>query len=182
MKLQRARLCTGLLAVLLAMAGSAAGQEPPCAATEHRQFDFWLGSWEVITQDGNVAGTNNIRRILNGCALEESWQGAEGSLGKSFNMYFARDGKWHQTWVDGGGSRLDLAGGLDERGRMVMAGLMPGPAGGEVLHEISWEKLANGTVRQHWRASKDGGQAWQDVFVGIYRPAGEATTGADGGD
>ena len=168
--------------MLLATPSTAAAQQPPCSAAEHRQFDFWVGSWEVTTPDGNVAGTNNIRSILNGCALEESWKGAQGSIGKSFNMYFARDGKWHQTWVDGSGSRLDLAGGLDERGRMVLSGFMPGPDGGEVLHEISWEKRANGTVQQHWRASKDSGQTWQDVFKGLYRPAGKGTTGADGRD
>ena len=146
-------------------------QQPPCTAPEHRQFDFWAGDWEVVTPDGKTAGTNSIRRILNGCALEESWQGAGGSIGKSFNMYFARDGKWHQSWVDGNGGRLDLAGGLDDSGRMVLSGRMPAPQGGEVLHEISWEKLPDGTVKQHWRVSRDGGKAWQDAFVGIYRPA-----------
>ena len=76
--------------------------------------------------------------------------------------------------------RLDLAGGLDERGRMVLSGLMPGPDGAEVAHEISWEALGDGTVKQHWRVSKDGGEAWQDAFVGIYRPAGETAAGKNG--
>ena len=143
-------------------------QEPPCSAPEHRQFDFWAGDWEVKTPDGKLAGANSIRPILNGCALEESWQGAGGSVGKSFNMYYSRDGRWHQSWVDGNGTRLDLAGGLDERGRMVLSGTMPGPQGQPVLHEISWERLEDGTVKQHWRVSTDDGKAWRDAFVGIY--------------
>ncbi len=147
-------------------------QQPPCSAPEHRQFDFWAGDWEVFAPGGNKAGTNSIRPILNGCALEESWQGAGGSIGKSFNMYFARDGQWHPSWVDGSGGRLDLVGGLDARGRMVLSGQMPGPQGGEVMHEISWEKQPDGSVKQHWRVSRDGGETWQDAFVGIYRPAG----------
>lgn len=163
--------CT-VLTLMLAASAAAAQQPAPCTAAEHRQFDFWAGDWEVFTPAGEQAGTNSIRSVLNGCALEESWRGASGSTGKSLNMYYARDGKWHQSWVDGNGGRLDLAGGLDEGGRMVLSGRMPGPRGGEVLHEISWEKLADASVKQHWRVSKDGGEAWRDVFVGIYRPAG----------
>lgn len=85
-------------------------------------------------------------------------------------MYFSRDGRWHQTWVDGRGGRLDIAGGLVD-GSMVLSGTMPGAEGEPVLHEISWTPSADGTVRQHWRASKDGGGSWKDLFVGIYSRA-----------
>jgi hypothetical protein len=37
-----------------------------------------------------------------------------------------------------------------------------------VRHEISWEKLTTGQVKQHWRSSASGGETWQDIFVGIY--------------
>ncbi len=177
------RLLAAGLAVLLAGAGAAAAQPPaPCTTAEHRQFDFWLGAWQVETPDGELAGHNTISSVLNGCALEESWRGAKGSTGKSLNMYYARDGRWHQSWVDGNGGRLDLAGGLDQAGRMVLTGTMPGPEGGEVRHEISWQDLGDGTVRQHWRISKDAGKQWQDVFVGIYRPLEDASTLANGRD
>jgi hypothetical protein len=33
----------------------------PCSAPEHRQFDFWLGEWQVTGPSGKVAGTNSIR-------------------------------------------------------------------------------------------------------------------------
>ena len=32
----------------------------PCASTEHRQFDFWLGDWQVTRRDGVLAGINRI--------------------------------------------------------------------------------------------------------------------------
>lgn len=138
-----------------------------CTSEQHRQFDFWVGDWLVRTPDGEVAGENRIDKTLNGCVLLENWQGAKGSTGKSFNMYFERDGRWHQTWVDGRGGRLDLAGEFGE-GRMVLSGEMPARDGGAVLHEIAWTPLENGTVKQHWRASRDGGESWNDLFVGIY--------------
>ncbi|MDH3459056.1 MAG: hypothetical protein OER90_19620, partial [Gemmatimonadota bacterium] len=51
-------------------------QAGPCSAPEYRQFDFWLGTWNVETKDGKTAGTNHITQILNGCALREEWTGA----------------------------------------------------------------------------------------------------------
>ncbi len=144
-----------------------AAPPPPCQSDEHRQFDFWIGDWEVKTGDDKVAGTNRIEKILNGCVLMENWEGTGGSTGKSFNMYFARDETWRQTWVDGNGGRLDLSGGLDGAD-MVLSGEMPGRNGATALHEIRWSPLEDGRVRQHWRVSTDGGETWQDAFVGFY--------------
>jgi hypothetical protein len=41
----------------------------PCDAPAHREFDFWLGEWEVRTPDGKLAGTNRIEREHDGCVL-----------------------------------------------------------------------------------------------------------------
>lgn len=166
------------LAALCLLAAPAPGQQGaadtlPCAGAEHRQFDFWVGDWDVADPEGAPAGRNRIEPILGGCVLMESWEGAGGSTGRSFNMYDARgDGRWHQTWVDGSGGRLDLVGGLDAEGRMVLSGERPAPEGGTVLHRITWTPLPDGSVRQHWQASRDGGEAWEDLFVGIYTRRG----------
>ncbi len=162
----------GTLLVLIPTVAPAQGPAP-CSTEEYRQFDFWVGDWNVTSVDGEPAGTNLVETTLNGCVVTESWVGKSGSIGKSFNMYFSRDGKWHQTWVDGSGGRLDLEGGLED-GTMVLSGTMPGQDGKPVLHEISWTPLADGTVRQYWRASRDQGKSWRDLFVGIYsrKPAG----------
>ena len=139
----------------------------PCSGPEHRQFDFWVGEWDVTTLDGKAAGTNHIESILGGCVLQESWQSTNGkSVGHSFNLY-SRDGKWHQTWVDNSGLLLELVGGLED-GRMVMSQERTTPDGKKALHEISWTKLDTGQVKQHWRVTSDDGQTWKDVFVGIY--------------
>lgn len=139
----------------------------PCSGPEHRQFDYWIGEWDVTTPDGKAAGTNRIESILGGCVLHESWRSTSGkSEGHSFNVY-GRDGKWHQTWVDNGGTLLELVGGL-EAGRMVMSQERVGPDGNKALHEISWTKLETGQVKQHWRVTTDGGETWNDAFVGIY--------------
>lgn len=158
--------------LLFVLAGPVSAQDapaptPPCSSDEHRQFDFWVGDWEVKNADGTAAGANRIEKILNDCVLLENWEGASGSVGKSFNMYYARDETWRQTWVDGNGGRLDLTGGLDGDD-IVLTGETPGQDGATTLHEIRWSPLADGRVRQHWRSSTDGGATWQDAFLGFY--------------
>lgn len=140
----------------------------PCSAEGYRQFDFWIGDWIVETPEGEPAGANRIEAVLGGCALVEHWRGTTGSIGTSLNQYDARDGRWHQVWVDGRGGRLELTG-RRSGDSMVLSGRTTSETG-RVHHEISWTPLEDGRVRQHWRASKDGGASWEDVFVGIYRP------------
>ena len=146
-----------------------------CASPEHRQFDFWLGEWNV-TSNGSPAGTNRIVLTQGGCVLQENWHGAGpgGITGTSFNIYDRERQVWHQTWVDASGTLLLLDGGIVD-GSMVLEGERPAPAGkGNVRHRIAWTPGEDGTVRQLWEASQDGGANWSVIFDGLYAPAGEA--------
>lgn len=143
----------------------------PCSSREHRQFDFWLGDWDVGAA-GTAAGTNRISEILGGCALREEWKGAGGLTGTSLNMWDAAERKWRQTWVDSQGSVLLLSGGR-RADSMVLEGESPGGKGGMVKNRISWSPLPAGHVRQLWETSADGGKTWQAVFDGDYAPKGE---------
>ena len=169
MKWMRVVLYVCLAAFLTTPAGAQEGdQAPKCSDAEYSQFDFWVGEWKVTDPEGNVQGSNRIEKILDGCAIQESWTGAKGTRGHSYNIYAKRRGIWHQTWVDSNGALLLLDGGLVD-GRMVLRGQTPGPKGeGTVEHEISWEALDDGRVRQVWRISRDGGSTWNDAFVGLY--------------
>ena len=152
--------------LLLAAAAPARAQGPPgCTAPEHRQFDFWIGSWDVTTPpDGRVAGTNEIVSAHKGCALIENWVGAGGGSGTSQNFYLPSTGKWYQNWIGAFGQALWLSGGLDAEGRMVLSS---DPAAGPI-QRITWTANPDGTVRQAWETSADGGATWTYVFVGEY--------------
>lgn len=161
-----------VMAVAVGLPVSLAGQTNPqpaaCSASAYRQFDFWIGEWDVTNPQGAAAGANTITPILNGCVLHESWTSATGGAGQSHNIYSLQTGQWHQTWVDGTGTLLQLDGGLDADGKMVMRGTTKGQGGQDVLNEISWEPLEPGQVRQVWRTSTDDGGNWQVVFNGLY--------------
>jgi hypothetical protein len=139
-----------------------------CTHPEFRQFDFWIGEWEVRDPSGQLVGTNSITRAYDGCLLVERWEGTGGSAGTSQNFYHQGDGRWHQNWIDRRASGpLWLAGGLDEKGAMVM---MDADRSANPLNRITWTSNLDGSVRQHWEQSTDAGGTWATVFDGLYVP------------
>lgn len=158
--------------VLVLCITTMAQQNPakPCASrAESRQFDFWVGDWEVQTPQGQVVGANNIQLILGDCVLFENWTGARGLSGKSFNFFDSSDGKWHQLWLDDRGGVLRLTGELRE-GVMRFEGETPAPGGTKTLEKLTYSPQPNGRVRQVWEQSKDSGKSWNVIFDGIYIP------------
>jgi hypothetical protein len=150
------------LPLLIVLLGDAPQAASPCASPEHRQFDFWIGEWEVTLPDGKIAGHNRITPILGGCALREEWTGAKGNQGTSLNAWDPDARRWRQTWVDQSGTVLLLAGAFAD-GKMV---LQSGDGGS--LQRITWTPKANGRVRQLWDSSSDGGTTWKIEFDGTY--------------
>jgi hypothetical protein len=164
MKLTLAILVLSLAAASLP-AQTPAPQQKPCPRPEFRQFDFWIGEWEVEA-NGKRAGRNKITSMYGGCVIEERWEGAGGVAGASFNSFERSTGLWHQAWVDNSGGRLVISGKF-ENGRMQMSGKRPD---GDI-DRITWTPNADGTIRQLWETSKDAGKTWATAFDGIYRRA-----------
>jgi hypothetical protein len=86
-----------LAAALAALPGMAAAQGPPklaCAAPEHRQFDFWVGRWDVSpTGKDVVVAQSLIEAVYNGCGVRENWMPKNHQDGGSLNIYLpAREG------------------------------------------------------------------------------------------
>ncbi len=154
-----------LLAAGLMMTAAAAA----CQAPEFRQFDFWIGDWDV-SSPANPGGVsrNVIARINDGCALREEYATPTGYEGTSLNFYDAARKVWHQTWIDNQGGALYLEGGLQGSSMVLATTVDP-----RNVQRITWTPLDDGRVRQHWEATADGGQSWATVFDGYYsrRPA-----------
>ena len=162
---------TCLLAAIGVLSSSVAqAQTPPppgCPAEVRRQFDFWVGNWDV-TVAGKPAGVNRIEKILEGCALLENWQGVGGMSGKSVNFYDPRRERWHQTWVDDRGGSLGLDGAF-AGGKMVLTGTKKDPTTGKTtIDRITWTPLPADQVRQVWETSTDDGKSWTVAFDGLY--------------
>jgi len=124
----------------------------PCSTAAHRQFDFWLGQWE-ITEAGAPAGTNVVEPLLGGCAIRENYLDPDGgSVGTSLNSYDEDTKQWRQTWVADYGTDYRLAGGLDASGTMVLTGERINALNGRLLLDTwKWTPVDGNTMVQTGR-------------------------------
>lgn len=173
------------LTILLAAASGpamAGAEERPSACSEDTAFgwlDFWLGSWDVLIED-KLRGRNEIRKILDGCAVTEEWINAEGRRGFSL-FYFEPAGRtWKQIWVT---DRALGQGGVKEKalverfpdGGVRFQGEIPLPDGRHYLDRTTLLPLGRDEVRQRIEISTDGGESWQTVFDARYVRTGPST-------
>ena len=158
-----------LLSVCISL--SAQQQECKCCTEEFRQFDFWIGSWEVFDSTDALLGRNVIAVIQDSCVLRENWTSARSPYtGTSYNFYDPASETWSQTWIDNQGGSLQLKGGLVESTMQLLSSPSKDGQGRMVVNRITWTPLPDGTVRQQWDTKADEG-AWTTLFDGIYKRA-----------
>ena len=137
----------------------------PCRHDPHfREFDFWVGDWDVRPRGASASTTASRNRITleeNGCVVQEHWEGQGGSTGQSFNLFDRSIGKWRQTWVDNGGGQHDYVGELRD-GNMALEGTTPAANGarGRVPTRLTLFHISHDTVRQFFETSPDSGATW----------------------
>ena len=156
-------------------AGPVGAQQPPpppsCEELEvHRQWDFWVGEWDVVVNDSTrtPAGRNSIRSLHNGCVLHESWTSASGGTGSSLNFYDGARGVWRQIWV-APAYVIEIEGGLDENGAMVLEGELRTFVSGRIsLFRGTWTEIEDGVVNQRFEIADPETGAWSVWFDGLY--------------
>jgi hypothetical protein len=173
MKHSKAKLACALLVALCALGTVAsvraqAAQTPPCENAAYRQFDFWVGEWDVFVAGDRPAGRSSIQLILNQCVVFENWTGARGYVGKSFNFYNNQTKKWNQVWVDGAGGNIFFEGEFRDGTLYYTATTLDAQAA-KTQHKLTFYNLGPDKVRQLWEQSTDGGKTWNTVFDGEYR-------------
>ena len=138
-----------------------------CPDKEYRQFDFWLGQWQVTAPNSKNVSHSKISLINDGCGILEEYSTPTGFIGKSLNIYNKQTKQWHQSWTDNTGLLLLLNGDfIDDK--MVLEGNTVDKDGNTVLNRISWSVNGDHTVRQHWQISTDKDKLWQTLFDGTY--------------
>lgn len=146
---------------------------PACEGAEHKQFDFWVGDWDVTpTGAKQLVAHSKIEKLYGGCAVRENWMPVKGTGGGSLNNFVKEDGRWHQTWLDSTNSRVDFVGGLVGE-KMVLVGDWKGVngPGKDAIIRMSYSKNSDGSVRQLGEQSTDHGLSWQPNFDFTYHSA-----------
>src|SRR5580700_4841623 len=92
----------------------------PCSAPAYREFDFWLGEWDVFEEGGSVKEAQvTVSPVQNNCGLREQYNGVDGSGRESLSMYDPSAAEWQQTWLSNRGQIVVIHGNLQGQAMML---------------------------------------------------------------
>lgn len=101
---------------------------PTCNLPAHRQFDYWVGEWDVRPAGTDADAPTKLGNVIRledaGCVVTEHWTTPRMS-GRSVNIYDRTRGQWHQTWVDSTGGLHEYWGNAGADGNLVFLGTTP---------------------------------------------------------
>ena len=140
---------------------------------EYSELDFWLGEWEVYTED-EKQGHNRIEKILGDCIVMEHWVGIGGSMGKSVFYYDLAQKTWKQLWFT---QWARHPGGIKEKtlvkrfpnGGVRFQGVITKADGDTYLDRTTLTPMENGNVLQLIEISVDNGKSWKATFDAVYK-------------
>lgn len=163
---------TAVVVAALAQASPAPLPAPACETAEHKQFDFWVGYWDVYRGDGDELVANSlIERLYNGCAIRENWMPRNGyGHGGSLNSYRPDERRWKQVYTGAGNGWSEYAGEM-QGDAMVLSGTQAMPDGSRTPVRMTYKRLANGSVIQIGEQSADEGKTWQIAYRFLYKPS-----------
>lgn len=140
-----------------------------CCTSEDTAFDFWVGTWTVTNSSGNLEGYNTIDKPNENCILRETYTNAKGEfIGSSNSFYNKQSKKWEQIWIYADGRSLFFTGSKVGNQMILKSSKSKNPAGILEQDIITWTDNVDGTVRQLWERTFDGGNT-QVRFDAIYR-------------
>lgn len=154
-----------------------------CEGPEYSGFDFYLGDWEIEQQflnpgDGSwtevLPARTSVRKILDGCALLEHWEGEiiypwEGMdsprplEGLSVRYWMPEKKVWKIQWMDsmqpviGSGSVGTIADGQGEFEPETK------PDNGK-WSKIVFERRGDDVIDWHLEFTSDGGESWMTIW------------------
>ena len=176
------RVAATLLLSLFFVA-QAIAKENVCIEDEHRQFDFWLGDWQIEQKfpqpDGEVVtleATTSVSLAAGGCALVEHWSGDvlfywEGMQtpapmrGLSVRYFNPDDSRWHILWFDSRARSFGVPfiGRFDDAGSGEFVASRQTPQG-EVNTRIAFWQPEPGRVRWELAAANATGE-WRLLWA-----------------
>ena len=174
-----ASLAAPALAQTPPAAPAPAAQTPPpapppvCTTPEHRQFDFWVGRWDVYpTGTDRLVAHSLIERLYDGCVIRENWMPLRGAGGGSLNSWIPAERRWRQVWADNRNAFHEYSGGMED-GAMILTASTTARDGTPTLNRMRFTREPGGAVRQQGTVSTDGGRTWTAGYDFTYRPARE---------
>lgn len=150
-----------------------------CTSPESRQFDFWLGEWDVSPGQSPVIVAESVVTLHDqGCVILENWRPFRNAHGHSINAYDAANGKWRQTWVDATGVITQYAGAQDDGGVIRLENLGSGLGDSRPAEQrrMNFSRIDENTVRQWGERYDAAAQTWNTEWAFLYRRRGGGRT------
>lgn len=162
-----------LVFVLISTLSLAQHSATPCQNPEFKQFDFWLGDWDVASSaDGIPRGSSHISKEMGGCVVWENWTSVGSPyFGKSYNTWNPNLKRWEQYWVDNTAGVMFFHGGLKDGVMDYWTDEVPQPSGEKLLRHLQFFNLGPDKVRQFSQGSTDSGKTWHVEYDLMYTRA-----------
>ncbi len=149
----------------------------PCTVIpQAREFDFWIGEWDVFANGSTVqVGKSKVNAESGGCMILENWTalGPVPNTGKSMNYVNTVTGKWEQFWIGSGGlspaNPQKFVNGEYRDGAMRFEFEQVTPQNQKRMGRFIFFNMAPDQVRQFNEVSSDGGKTWSTVYDFIYK-------------
>jgi hypothetical protein len=152
-----------VLVAIVCFAVPIAAQKPDvCDTPKHREFDFWLGTWDVFERGTTTKIADAVvTSELDGCVIREVYKDRGGLRGESLSSYDARSNQWQQTWLTNRGQLLVINGEREGTSLTFTGWIRQGTT--ETLVRATWTPEPEG-VHETADRSTDHGKSWSRWF------------------
>ncbi len=130
-------------------------------------FDFWVGKWSASWDEPDNKkgyGTNHIRKVLDGVAIEENFEITDGQnkgfKGKSLSVYHAQTETWKQCWTDNQSGFYYFKGIIAGDKRIFQTEPIDRPNGQKLTQRMVFYDITKEAMTWDWESSLDGGATW----------------------
>lgn len=147
----------------------------PCRAdAQTREFDFWVGEWDVFATGTNfTVGRSSIQKASGDCMILENWTaiGPMPHNGKSMNYVNPETGKWEQLWIgsNGRGNHVSRFYNGEYKDSVMRFESETKTPQGKQTGRFSFFNQGPDQVRQLFETSADGGKTWKTNYDFTYK-------------
>ncbi|MFW6079246.1 MAG: hypothetical protein ACODAE_06480 [Gemmatimonadota bacterium] len=149
-----------------------------CTHSRARDFDFWIGEWDVLNRQRPPEGvgfyetgrsTDRVYPVVGGCGIVEHWRGDAFRfiLGFSIRAYDPAEDEWTIVllWpTNGRPSFGELRGGF-RHGRGEFSFQWVRPDGDTATNRFTFSDITPNSLRWENATSRDGGLTWMGNWV-----------------
>jgi len=163
--------------------------------TEFRQFDFWIGEWDVnlrtLQSDGSWEDSKSARakiyRILDGRAILELWdeqKPGDAIRGYSLRFFDPDKEKWQLflNWPGDNRSGTSMLSGSFRHGRGEFFSTQKGADGKPTIDRYTFSDISADSLRWDDGFSVDGGRSWRSNWIMEFSRTAERAAWPAGGE